>query len=92
MLSQEGNKLVYHYDAEELWIEPWGDNAVRVRATKNARMPEADWALLPPRERRSSVAVSAEGADLVQNGVICNEEPDEEAKEACRSLGKALAQ
>ena len=42
MLSQEGNKLVYHYDAEELWIEPWGDNAVRVRATKNARMPEAD--------------------------------------------------
>ena len=34
MLSQEGNKLVYHYDAEELWIEPWGDNAVRVRATK----------------------------------------------------------
>lgn len=69
MLSQEGNKLVYHYDAEELWIEPWGDNAVRVRATKNARMPETDWALLPPRECRSSVAVSAEGADLV-NGKL----------------------
>ena len=32
-----------------------------------------------------------EGADLVQDGVICNEEPDEEAKEACRDLGKALA-
>lgn len=33
-----------------------------------------------------------EGADLIQDGVICNEEPDEEAKEACRNLGKALAQ
>ena len=33
-----------------------------------------------------------DGANLVQDGVICNEEPDEEAKEACRNLGKALAQ
>lgn len=32
------------------------------------------------------------GANLVQEGVICNEEPDEEAKEACQNLGKALAQ
>ena len=31
-------------------------------------------------------------ANLVQEGVICNEEPDEEAKEACQNLGKALAQ
>ena len=32
------------------------------------------------------------GANLVQEGVICNEEPDEEAKGACQNLGKALAQ
>lgn len=32
------------------------------------------------------------GANLVQEGVICNEEPDEEAKDACQNLGKALAQ
>lgn len=31
------------------------------------------------------------GADLIREGVICNEEPDEEAKEACRNLGKDLA-
>lgn len=33
-----------------------------------------------------------DGAVLVQEGLICNEEPDEEAKEACRNLGKQLAE
>ena len=32
------------------------------------------------------------GANLIQDGVICNEEPDDETKEACRNLGKTLAQ
>ena len=35
--------------------------------------------------------VRADGADLVSNGVICNEAPDEEAVAACQSLGRALA-
>ena len=46
MIRQEGNRIIFHYDAEELWIEPWGENAVRVRATKDASMPEENWALL----------------------------------------------
>ncbi len=33
-----------------------------------------------------------DGANLEQDGVICNEEPDDEAKEACQELGRALAQ
>ena len=35
---QEKNTLKFHYDAEELWIEPWGKNSFRVRATKMAEM------------------------------------------------------
>ena len=35
---REGNSLKFHYDAEELWIEPWGDNSLRVRATKMAEI------------------------------------------------------
>lgn len=35
--------------------------------------------------------VRADGADLVSNGVICNEAPDEEAVAACQSLGRTLA-
>ena len=23
VFQQEGNRLKYHYDAEELWLEPW---------------------------------------------------------------------
>lgn len=30
------------------------------------------------------------GAELVCDSVICTEEPDDEAKEACKSLGKSL--
>ena len=40
MIQIEDKRLVYHYDAEEVWIEPWGPDAVRVRATKECRMPE----------------------------------------------------
>ena len=32
------------------------------------------------------------GAELIADGVICNNEPDEEALIACRALGSALAQ
>lgn len=45
MLRIEGNRIIYRYDAEQLWIEAWGDNAVRVRATKQAKMPRDNWAL-----------------------------------------------
>ena len=45
MLFSEDNRLVYRYDAEVLWIEPWGENALRVRATKQASMSTEDWAL-----------------------------------------------
>ena len=42
--------------------------------------------------RNWEASCKEEGANLVQDGVICNEEPDDEAKEACQNLGKALAQ
>ncbi len=44
----ENNRLVFRYDAETLWIEPWGRNSLRVRATHNATMHRDDWALLEP--------------------------------------------
>ena len=36
--------------------------------------------------------VKAAGADLVREGVICCEAPDDEAIEACKALGKQLAE
>lgn len=69
MLRQEENRIIFHYDAEELWIEPWGENAVRVRATKDAVMPEEDWALLQPTDAACRVHVDENGADMA-NGKL----------------------
>lgn len=70
MLRIEGKKIIYHYDAEELWIEPWGKDAFRVRATKTCRMPEKNWALTIPAEAPEATAeLTEDGAEAV-NGKI----------------------
>jgi alpha-D-xyloside xylohydrolase len=40
--SPDQNRLVFRYDAEKLWVEPWGTNSLRIRATKMAKMPGGD--------------------------------------------------
>ncbi|KAI0008807.1 glycoside hydrolase family 31 protein [Xylariaceae sp. FL0662B] len=67
-LNDEG-RLVYTYDAETLWVEPWGANALRVRATKLPRMPEEPWALLPPSATEANIEIS-ESLASVSNGKI----------------------
>ena len=72
MLKQEGNRIIFHYDAEELWIEPWGENAVRIRATKNAHMPEENWALLPQKNTTCEISFNETGASLTNGKVkVC---------------------
>jgi alpha-D-xyloside xylohydrolase len=48
MFEQTPTRLIYRYDHETLWIEPWGPNALRIRATKQHTMPSQDWALDEP--------------------------------------------
>lgn len=70
MIIQTEQRLVYRYDHEELWIEPWGPSALRVRATKGPEMPLEDWALLPAQQSADvSISVAEEGASIV-NGKI----------------------
>ena len=69
MLTLEGNKIIFHYDAETLWIEPWGPNALRVRATKEALMPGEDWALSFKGEDCGKAVLTEQGAELT-NGKI----------------------
>lgn len=69
MLSSKDNKLVFTYDAEQLWIEPWGENAVRVRATKMAVMPDEDWALQRVAETKATVEVAKDSASLVNGNI-----------------------
>lgn len=71
MLCSESNRLIFQYDSETLWIEPWGNNALRVRATKDREMPKDDWALLPGPRPSSAAKVSVyEKEGTITNGNI----------------------
>jgi len=69
MFEARENKLIFKFDAEELWLEPWGDNAVRIRATKNNSMPAENWALLEAEPKRAQIDIKEDCAVLV-NGKI----------------------
>ncbi len=71
MLTCKDDRLVFQYDGEQLWIEPWGPDALRVRATKNAGMSEADWALMPAsKEKESCQIILKDGWGEIRNGRI----------------------
>jgi alpha-D-xyloside xylohydrolase len=71
MLRQEQNRLIREYDSETLWIEPWGHNSLRIRASKMARMPlpEEEWALLPVKETEAKIILEGDHATIT-NGKI----------------------
>ncbi|KAI0134237.1 glycosyl hydrolases family 31-domain-containing protein [Xylariales sp. AK1849] len=69
MLYEDQDRLVYKYDAEQVWIQAWGANAFRVRATKVHTMPTEDWALerLPAVKPQISISDSS---GSITNGKI----------------------
>ncbi len=69
MLKIEDGKLIFRYDAEEVRIEAWGENALRVRATKECRMPEHDWALYKRDVEKAGITMTETGA-RIENGKI----------------------
>jgi alpha-D-xyloside xylohydrolase len=63
------NRLVWEYNHETLWLEPWGMNSLRIRSTVTDKMDENDWALLSP-ETRSAVITEEEHSAKIVNGKI----------------------
>lgn len=68
ILTRENNRLIRQYDMETVWIEPWGENSLRVRATRRYEMPDNDWALLPA-AGSAEIHISGQYAEI-QNGNI----------------------
>jgi len=69
MIIKEEKLLVYKYDAEQVWIEPWGPNALRVRATRENTMPLQDWALQQPQAQKPQISIE-NGQAIIINGKI----------------------
>lgn len=68
--EQKGDALCYRYQAERLFIEPWGENSLRVRSMKSAEMGKEDWALLPPAKACQPKIVVREDGGEITNGKI----------------------
>lgn len=52
--KQVGNRLIGKQGSEQLWIEPWGKNSLRVRMTRESVMDMNDWALIDTPELTES--------------------------------------
>ncbi len=68
--EKKGDALCYRYQAERLFIEPWGENSLRVRSMKSAEMDKEDWALLPPAKACQPKIVVREDGGEITNGKI----------------------
>ena len=47
-IYRENNRLKIKSGNSQVWIEPWGENSLRVRMTKEPVMNENNWALCEP--------------------------------------------
>lgn len=57
MFITQHNSLIYKYDNETVRIDPWGENAFRVRVTKNAEINGNDWALTIPQDNETKIDI-----------------------------------
>lgn len=48
MIYTENDRLIISNGNSQVWIEPWGENSLRVRMTAEPQMDSHDWALCEP--------------------------------------------
>jgi alpha-D-xyloside xylohydrolase len=71
MLYTENDTLCFRFDDHQLRIQPWGQNSLRVRATKRATFEQQDWALLKPETTSPNITISDQhGGARIENGQI----------------------
>jgi alpha-D-xyloside xylohydrolase len=70
MISAVGNSLVFRFDAEEVFVEPWGENALRVRSTKENQLPKDNWALNDQQKSVKPVIEIKDNRGSILNGKI----------------------
>ena len=67
--SNENGKLQILTDGEKIWIEPWGENSLRVRSVRMGEILDTDFALLPPKPCTAEIEIGEETASIT-NGKI----------------------
>lgn len=69
----EENKLIWHYDTETVWVEPWGRNSLRFRCFRGSDRPgDRNWALLPQSDPKPDIAISGDEASIRNGKIACH--------------------
>ena len=71
LYTKDGNRLIAKKQGETLIIEPWGNNALRVRSTMNNSFTGNEWALGEEIGPQSAAVTIADGRASITNGKIC---------------------
>lgn len=71
--EEQNGTLHYYYDDEHVIVEAWGQNSLRVRASKMPEMPQELWALQEKEEENSAQVEISEYSAKITNGKICAE-------------------
>lgn len=69
--TKQGNSLCIQHQTEQIRIEPWGKNALRVRATKSMALTGNNWALtesLSPTDQTSEIMINGKESADITNG------------------------
>lgn len=64
------DKLVYERREELTVIEPYGRNCLRCRSTRNGKILDEDWTLLPPSDDAECVTEGDEKKATIRNGMM----------------------
>ncbi len=59
-ICRQGTRLIIRRHPMTIWLDPWGPNGIRVRASCEKKMDEHDWALTEPVEETESSIVFRE--------------------------------
>jgi alpha-D-xyloside xylohydrolase len=67
--QQIAGRIVWRLKEQTLWIEPWGKDSIRLRATVLPEMPLRDWSLLPQKRISAKISIENNSARLT-NGKL----------------------
>jgi alpha-D-xyloside xylohydrolase len=75
MFRAEGVRLIRQYDHEQVWIEPWGEHSLRIRASYST-IQNDDWALLPSPESTAEIHIDEKKAVIVNGNIRAEVTPE----------------
>lgn len=62
--TRTGDRIVWRFQRQTMWLEPWGTGCLRVRATVQSEMPVRDCSLLEASESKAEIEIGPDSAQI----------------------------